>query len=787
MDEKLNSDSLRKETKNQFQKSMTASAAMPLHFLPNRGLILAHNKQGHCFSEEDYHRWAAYTSRVLQCQRMDFLSFNGIVPGLLSTIRYAREFAGLISLRGNAMGSTEGLAEAVLEGLNDVILCPSDLDHPDFALWLKACFDLSVSVRLQMVLPRGGSVDAERHVKLFIQYNVRSVTILLEDPFHEAEKCASSRDGQAVLDYCDFLAATLPARNMELNFVGIPPRFLSDTAAAYTQSTRAYQYNHLHYNQKAFTFARRLFSLSPSKARVILFLALKSAGFSISLTDRRSINKLFVYFPFLYKSFMSITRWLRSRFQTRLLRNRIASSHRSEIQDNTRGSFTAEEEDRALKLLALDRKDLSKTTVDKSDQDMVFPYYRDQFEAYLNKEAAYQSSLASEAQKFLCSTEPTRIYGEKEWGTDEAFVIPEYGAISWVTALPGKRVSTLLDKLEPPFMITVTVGGGIAELIGFQVAPYCDILCPMIDSRHTLTLFANKEGHYVLLRDGVPVEPVLLPGGNPPPHRLPTDVRLRIVAWDIDERITFSPPRLWKNLVESLSQQPAPVYSVVVFCTRFARRLSVALQCLAHQREFDINKLEVIVGYVPGLDATEDVLNSLHLTQPKLRLIHAPFPRQNSHSKGYVLNQCMDHASGSRIVLLDADTLLPPTLFSMLEKMDEHEAFIATRGRALLGAEMTAQVLQGEIHPWEAWDELLTAANEIRENEALGVPIGYFQCFDRECLQTVRYPEYDHFQGADYEFAINLRKHVGQEYRLDTLAIHLDHSGSQWLGAERHF
>jgi len=51
----------------------------------------------------------------------------------------------------------------------------------------------------------------------------------------------------------------------------------------------------------------------------------------------------------------------------------------------------------------------------------------------------------------------------------------------------------------------------------------------------------------------------------------------------------------------------------------------------------------------------------------------------------------------------------------------------------------------------------------------------------------VRYPEYEHFQGADYEFALGLRNYYGKEYRLDFPVLHLDHAGSQWLGAERHF
>ena len=61
-------------------------------------------------------------------------------------------------------------------------------------------------------------------------------------------------------------------------------------------------------------------------------------------------------------------------------------------------------------------------------------------------------------------------------------------------------------------------------------------------------------------------------------------------------------------------------------------------------------------------------------------------------------------------------------------------------------------------------------------------PIG-FQCLN-ECL-NVALPEW-HF-GADYEFALGLRNYFGEEHRLEFPVAHLDHAGSQWLGAERHF
>lgn len=105
----------------------------------------------------------------------------------------------------------------------------------------------------------------------------------------------------------------------------------------------------------------------------------------------------------------------------------------------------------------------------------------------------------------------------------------------------------------------------------------------------------------------------------------------------------------------------------------------------------------------------------------------------------------------------------------------------------MLDSETTAAILLGDVKPWENWNVLVQHASELRMEEALGAPIGYCQCFRRTCLDTIRYQEYEHFQGADYEFALALRQHFGAEYRFDFPVLHLDHEGSQWFGAERHF
>lgn len=761
------------------------ASALPVELLPCRGLILAHNYRGQYFREKDYHRWAAYCARVYQCPKMDVLAWGPIPTGLVSTLCYAREFDGVVSLRTDGTAPPDGLEALAREGLCDVFLCPRDMESASCRLWLGACARLDLPVRLQLQMPRGGRSSAERQMPVWLQSGVASVTVVLEDPFQSEWPCPPPEQGREVPAFCDALADVLPAGGIEFNAVGIPPRLLA-AAAPYAVSARSFGFNHLNYDAQALSFARRMYSMSPAAGRSLLLLALKRHTVAMNVTDQWLTEKLYIHSTPLHNAMLYAGKRWRAWRGTPL--TRATRNVRGDAQQSGRGDSPGrEEEQRALSLMNLE-KDIPPPQSDPpAAAEVPRPRYFDRFDKDRLGQAELWRVLAREAREWERMSKPSRICDEKEWATYDAFVIPEYGATAWLTSLSGKRLSTEIDMLNPPFMVSVTVGGGIAELVGFQLTPSCKIVCPMVETRHTITLYVRDDGRYALLRDNVPVEPAAIPGEYPAPRRVPSVVRLHFIAWDIEERISFSPLRLWKGERPATGPAAPLVYSVVVFCTRFARRLSAALQCLAHQADFDLSKLEVVVGYVPGLDATEDVLDSLRLTHPELRVVHATFPRQNLRSKGYVLNQCMGMASGTRVLLLDADTLLPPTLFAALERLGDGHPFIFPKGRAMLGPELTAKVLQGDVRPWESWDSLVQSADEVRENEALGVPIGYFQCFGRECLEKVHYPEYEHFQGADYEFALGLRDYYGKEYRLDFPVLHLDHAGSQWLGAERHF
>jgi hypothetical protein len=209
---------------------------------------------------------------------------------------------------------------------------------------------------------------------------------------------------------------------------------------------------------------------------------------------------------------------------------------------------------------------------------------------------------------------------------------------------------------------------------------------------------------------------------------------------------------------------------------------------LAKQRRFDLARLEIIVAYAPGVDATDDVIDSVSAAFPSLRILRSPFSEDDAKQKGMLINETAALAAGEWLVLLDADTVLAPDAFARVEAVEAGAHFIAPDGRKMLDRETTAKILLGEIDPAAHWQALLDGPGEWRRREAASVPIGFCQFVRKRCFDAVRYEEHGHFEGADWRFAQAIRERFGPETWLDGLpALHLDHGASNWYGAKRHY
>jgi hypothetical protein len=397
-------------------------------------------------------------------------------------------------------------------------------------------------------------------------------------------------------------------------------------------------------------------------------------------------------------------------------------------------------------------------------------------------ERAHAARALTAARRF------DREIAPADYGAENAHVMGSPGANRWCSIANVEKRSTSLGTWDPPVTLQVTVGGGHAEYAGFAFGEHARVLCPMDLLQHTLTLHVDSDGAYVLLRDGAPVRPVEFAGNFYAPRRLPTRLDPRLALWNIDKDIFTQSVLVWEGGGAPGPALPPPRYSVIVVATRYARRLQAALLALATQADFPLEALEVIVAYVPGLDATDDLLDSLAAAVPALRVVRSPFTEADARAKGRLINESARLARGEWIVLLDADTVLLPHTFAAFERHAAASHFMAPDGRKMLDPESTARILLGRCDPAREWEALLAGPGEWRRREADGMPIGFCQAVRRDCFEAVRYEEHGHFEGADWRFARAVRERFGPETWLEGLpALHLDHGASNWYGAPRHY
>jgi len=290
----------------------------------------------------------------------------------------------------------------------------------------------------------------------------------------------------------------------------------------------------------------------------------------------------------------------------------------------------------------------------------------------------------------------------------------------------------------------------------------------------------------VLLRDDALVRPTEFENEHLVPPRLSGVLEPRISIWNIDGQIVTQTLLVWEQAAPQRNVTEAITYSVIIVSTRYTRRLQAVLLGLVNQKDFDLGQVEVLVAYVPGIDATDDLIDSLERAHPELRLIRSPFHERHVRAKGFMINETTHLASGEWLILLDSDIVAPAHLLQEIDKVTEESHFIAPVGRKMLSPETTAKVLLGEIRPWECYEELLGSAGESRLLEADGTPIGFCQCIRKDIYQQVGYIELDHFEGSDWVFGDQVVKRFGRATRINVQVLHLDHGGSQWYGAAKH-
>ncbi|MFO7974518.1 MAG: hypothetical protein R6V12_07785, partial [Candidatus Hydrogenedentota bacterium] len=663
-------------------------------------------------------------------------------------------------------------------------LTPRDVTATPVTEWLDAAKEADVPVRLQVQALFEFKEDAaEELAKQWHDSGVVAVNIALVDPFLEKPPCRDKAHSEATVSTANRLAQALAARGMEANLLFWPERLIEPEGRIHVVTVAQFSNDHQQYEAEAFALAARLFKRGPITARLALLMLLNR-----HTSHRNPIDN--ALFPWIInRPWLHARAWALHKI-TRYWRKR--NRGRSEVESEKRGTVPSRPPEADSfgtvpvfrVLTGLEAEPESDTSRCPSREQ---PKYYDEIDRdrlHLDENLA---KLAEEADDVVNNRPPTRELDSFDYAVEDQAMTQMPGGNRWFSFTNTEKLSTPLGRFEPPFTLAVTIGGGSADYIGFGFGRRRKVLCPMEAYVHKLVLHVAADGRYVLLRDEVPMRPEVLERGMYTPARLGGVLEPRISIWNIDGSVVTQAVRIWEGAREQKKAENIR-FSVVMVCTRYARRMQAALKAIAGQQVVPPESVEAIIAYVPGVDATDDILDSMGLVHPELRIVRSPFPGQNIRSKGLLINESARMASGEWTVLLDADIIVPPDLFARLAEVPDDVLFVAPEGRKLLTRETTARILLGEINPHAEWDALFKGPGEYRLRETFGVPIGYCQCVRTKCLDTVKYEEHEHFEGADYRFAVDMETHFGKAQRLDGVSVlHLDHAGSQWYGTGKQF
>lgn len=776
------------------------------YLLPVRGIVLAQNGDDVPLPVTDVKRWMRLNAEVFKAEKIDVLTARLDRAFLEELAEEAEALDVRISLRIDCSTPPDKHVLDAKYRWWDILLTPLTEDTPHLDAWLAAAEAAALPIRLQLTAPFAEGLDVGQMVARVRASGAKVVNIAACDPFIERPVCSNANGAGQVVGQMNELAKELAEKGIEVNLLHLPFCLAAQDVLPFVMNTQQLTMDYQHYLATAYRFAAMAVKRPVGQ---IAKAVLAAMGRNVSTTQFID-NKLLPWYlegPFRH---MLLLAWRKLTRPLRIIRRR------PKPLDETESYYLREierEQARQAKNMGPICAQCSVRRIcdhGKPDFLRVFPQIElvpqpgdvvtgamhftaprkrwfDPIDESRRHSAEHTAALEKKANEIVTNQPPTREIDSMDYRIEGQYTHQMPGGNRWYSFTNTEKVSTILARVSPPFTLSTTFGGGIAEFIGFCFGRHCKLVCPMEAHTHRLILHVDAEGRYVMLRDGRVVRPIEFEGTSYVPSRLPGILEPRILIANIDGAIVTQTVLLWEG-AEGVHEDLSRIdFSVLIVCTRYSRRLQIVLESLVNQRDFHLARLEVILCYVPGLDPTEDVIESFHLAHPELRIVRVPFSQSFARAKGFLINEAVEAVSGKWVVLLDADTVVSPEMFHAMDGVGDDVHFVAPDGRKMLDPRTTARILLGEITPWDHWDELLAADGEFRLREAQGVPIGFCQAVRRECLDEVRYIEMDHFEGADWMFGYSIRKKFGQELRLSGVPVlHLDHGGSQWYGTAKH-
>ncbi|GMV99478.1 MAG: hypothetical protein AMXMBFR84_06170 [Candidatus Hydrogenedentota bacterium] len=768
---------------------------------PTRGLICLHNQKGKPFRFVDIARWIRLNRVAYKTAKLDLISNSFDSEAARYAADVAREMDARLSLRTAAAMPPPDPTILESLGLLDILLAPSVIRGEHVNRWLEAAHLAGLPIRIQITGPLAIEWDPESAAAGWAVAGVQTVHIAATDPFVSPGRARNAMATSVTLDRAAALARAATQHGMEANLIGWPFCVVPEDVRQFIVNDAQFYSDHQFYVRESYLLAQKITRMSPAIAGSALSMLLGRHTAYDNPIDRKLLPWLMDY-PWAKARLWALHKLTRHHSKAPTPQP-LAGSLTSEAREWS-GSHTQHCPppcnacalrricDHAPAHLQRSYPDLRLQALpgDVAMDPFAFSKSRkrrlDALDADRLSRRSELNEMTARANSILQNTQPVREFGSQDYKVEGEWSWQGPGSVGWFSFTVSEKISTPLARLAPPFTLAYTVGGGIAEYVGFQFGRHATLMCPMTAYAHRIAIHVESDGRYVLLRDGVPQVPTEFIGKYYVPERLGNNLEPRIAIWNIDGNVGTQGVAIWQETQQTL--QHTPRFSVVVVSTRYARRLQASLLSVARQQGVDRQDIEVLVAHVPGVDATPDVMDSIEAAYPGLRMIRVPFAPDHARAKGFMLNECMAQARGEWILIMDADIILPTLWMKTLGELPPETYFAAPDGRKMLTREATAGILIGEIQPSNQWNDLVNGPGEYRQDEADGIPVGFCQCFRRECLQKVRYEELQHFEGADWKFAKELIAHYGPVTRIAGVPVlHLDHGASNWYGAQRHF
>lgn len=765
------------------------------YLTPVRSLVPLHNRRGAPLRTVDVERWLRLARTVHRCEKADVLALGERAGDVARFLEPAAQLDLRLSLRTDAASPPPDLS-----GLLDVFLCPPASGTPHLDAWIEACRAAGMPVRLQWTAPLGPGFDPQAVAERAAAAGAVTVNVAAHDPF-----VASGRAEAGDLGRMKALVAALRDRGLHADLLRVP--FCMADAANRPHVVDAAQFHlmHPHYHREAYVLAAKLYERGPFAAAKSVQILLGRHALWENPIDMRLLPWI-VERPWIRArvwAWHKVTRHFRQGTLPRVVEDSAEAYRRAVERQRNEEAQADHPQCRSCCLRRIcnrmpepyRRVFLEAVPVTQAGETVVDPLrfarerrpYFDVLDAARLRRRETWRELAETARATMANHPPDREISPFDYRVENTHSDPVHGGVRWFSFTGTEKLSTPLGRFEPPFTLSAVFGGGIAEHAGFAVGRRARLLCPMTAFSHEITLHTDTHGQYVLLRDGEPVRPVEFEGAYYAPSRLGSLVEPRFALWNIDGEIVTQNVRLWTGADARAEGRPAS-FSFLIVCTRYSRRLQAALLSIAKQQEVELDSVEVVLAYVPGYDTTEDIIHTMEVAYPNLRIVRSTFSEANAREKGFMINESARLARGEWLVLLDADILVPPDFLRRVEALPEDCCFAAPDGRKMLGDEATADILLGRVEADREWQALLDGPGEIRTDEGRGVPIGYCQIVRTRCMNDAKYDEYGHFEGADWQFGKDMVDRFGPAARLEGLVLlHLHHGGSQWYGTQRHY